>query len=235
MPHGAAQPLSFPPPSTRLSCFFRAAVGANHRYGGIAPIVRKDPLPIAQGWQQVEQSIVQQQDIHTESLNLARHNNKWIWHALLLNLLICLVLAAEYSRQMGSVGPGTDLLLAAWPTLLVGPLLAGLFRRLSPATLSWGLFWGVFFGLANALFCTLACFAWKACLFVLPFFGSAGGGLSDLFKQALALELTPGPVELTLLALWMSVIGGALIGIFSVRDEGAVPLVHQGPQKQNKI
>jgi len=43
--------------------------------------------------------------------------------------------------------------------------------------------------------------------------------------------LTPGPVELTLLALWMSVIGGALIGIFSVRDEGAVPLVHQGPQK----
>ncbi len=202
--------------------------------GGEEKDLRKDPPPIAQGWQQVEQSLVQQ-DIHTESLNLARHSNKWIWYTLLLNLLICLVLAAEYSRQMGSVGPGADLLLAAWPTLLVGPLLAGLFRRLSPATLSWGLFWGVFFGLANALFCTLACFAWKACLFVLPFFGSAGGGLSDLFKQALALELTPGPVELTLLALWMSVIGGALIGIFSVRDEGAVPLVHQGPQKQNKI
>jgi serine/threonine protein kinase len=199
--------------------------------GGEEKDLRKGPPPIAQGRQQVEQSIVQQQDIHTESLNLARHNNKWIWYTLLLNLLICLVLAAEYSRQMGSVGPGTDLLLAAWPTLLVGPLLAGLFRRLSPATLSWGLFWGVFFGLSNALFCTLACFAWKACLFVMPFFGSAGGGLSALFKQALALELTPGPVELTLLALWMSVIGGALIGIFSVRDEGAVPLVHQGPQK----
>jgi serine/threonine protein kinase len=190
--------------------------------GGEEKDLRKDLPPIAQGWQQVEQSLVQQ-DIHTESLNLARRSKKWIWYTLLLNLLICLVLAAEYSRQMGSVRPGADLLLAAWPTLLVGPLLASLFRRLSPATLSWGLFWGAFFGLTNALFCALACFAWKACLFVLPFFGSAGGGLSDLFKQALALELTPGPVELTLLALWMSVIGGALIGIFSVRDEGAVP------------
>jgi len=34
-------------------------------------------------------------------------------------------------------------------------------------------------------------------------------------------------VELTLLALWMSVIGGAFIGIFSVRDEGAVPSLRQ--------
>jgi hypothetical protein len=39
MPHGAIQPLSFSPPSTRLSCCFRNAVGANHRYECIAPIV----------------------------------------------------------------------------------------------------------------------------------------------------------------------------------------------------
>ena len=122
---------------------------------------------------------------------------------------------------------GADLLLASWPALLVGPLIARFFRRIPLTTFARSLFWGICFGLSNALLSALVCFAWKAVLFAMLFSGNAGAGLSDYIQQTFALESLPGVVELTLLALWMSVIGGALIGIFSVRDEGAVPSLHQ--------
>ncbi len=175
---------------------------------------------------------VEREDVRTETLNNSSQGKKWIRYALLLNLLICLVLAGEYTWQMErDVKFGAGLLLASWPALLVGPLLARFFRRIPLTTFARSLFWGVCFGLSNALLSALACFAWKAFLFVMPFSGNAGAGLSDYFQQTLALELLPGTVELTLLALWMSVIGGALIGIFSVRDEGAVPSLRQKSRK----
>ena len=173
--------------------------------------------------------VVEREDVRTETLNNSSRGKKWIWYALLLNLLICLVLAGEYAWQMGKdVEFGAGLLLASWPALLVGPLLARFFRRIPLTTFARSLFWDVCFGLSNALLSALACFfAWKAFLFVVPFSGNAGAGLSDYFQQTLASESLAGAVELTLLALWMSVIGGALIGLFSLRDEGAVPSLHQ--------
>jgi serine/threonine protein kinase len=170
------------------------------------------------------------QDIHAEALDVSRHSNNWIRYSLLLNLLICLVLAAEYSWQAGGVRSGAELLLALCPALVVGPLLARLFRRVQLATFSWSLFWGVFFGLTNAFLSALVCLMWKAFLYVIPFWGNASGSLEDFFKSALTLELIPGIVALTLLALWMSVIGGAFIGIFSLRDEGITHRPHE-PQK----
>ena len=201
----------------------------------LADVPATDPIaapvvsPVYQGRKEVA---VEREDVRTEILNNSSQGKKWTWYALLLNLLICLVLAGEYAWQMGrDVEIGAGLLLALWPALLVGPLLARFFRRIPLTTFARSLFWGVCFGLANALLSALACFAWKAFLFVMPFSGNAGAGLSDYFQQTLALELLPGVVELTLLALWMSVIGGALIGIFSERDEGAVPSLHQGSRK----
>jgi serine/threonine protein kinase len=173
--------------------------------------------------EQVKKNIgIPVQDIHTEALDVSRRSNNWIRYSLLLNLLICLVLAAEYSWQAGGVRFGAGLLLTLCPALVIGPLLARLFRRVQLTTFSWSLFWGVFFGLTNALISVLVCLMWKAFLYVMPFWGNASGSLGDFFKGALALELIPGVVALILLALWMSVIGGALIGIFSVRDEGAI-------------
>ena len=189
-----------------------------------APIVS----PTNQGRKEV---VVEGVDIHTETLNNSRQGKKWTWYALLLNLLICLVLAGEYAWQAGDVKFGASLLLASWPALLVSPLLARFFRRIRLTTFARSLFWGVCFGLSNVLLSALVCFAWKAFLFIMPFFGNTGAGLGDYFQQISVLELLPGAVELTLLALWMSVIGGALMGIFSVRDEGAMSSVHQGSRK----
>jgi Protein kinase domain len=171
------------------------------------------------------------QDIQTENPIVSRFSNRWIWYAFVLNLLICLVLAAEYSWQAGTIRSGADLLLALCPALLVGPWLARPFRRITLTSFSWGLFWGVFFGMTNALLSALVCLIWGA---LLSFSGSAGGGLNNFISGVTALSSMSQVVLLVLLALWMSVIGGALIGIFSVRDEDAKPLARQGAQKPGR-
>src|SRR5260370_17561042 len=125
------------------------------------------------------------------------------------------------------VESGAGLLLASWRALVVGPLVGRFFRRIALTTFGRSLFWGVCFGLSNALLSALVCFAWKAVLFAMPFSGNAGAGLSDYIQQTFALESLPGVVELTLLALWMSVIGGAVIGLFCLRGQGAVPSLRQ--------
>ncbi len=184
-----------------------------------------DPIAMPaldQARKQVKSIGVPSQDIHTGPLDISRPSKNWMRYSLLLNLLVCLVLAAEYSWQAGGVRSGADLLLALCPALVVGPLLARLFRRVQLTSFSWSLFWGVFFGLTNVLLTALVCLMWEAFLYVMPFWGNASGSLGDFFKRALALESIPGIVALTLLALWMSVIGGALIGIFSVQDEGGI-------------
>jgi serine/threonine protein kinase len=185
------------------------------------------PAPVVnQALKPVVKNKTQSQDVYTEIPQVSRYSNSWIWRSLLLNLLICLVLVAEYSWQEGSVNLGAVLLLALCPVLLVGPLLARPFRRVTLTTFSWSLFWGIFFGMTNALLSALVCLAWNVLLFVEPFWGNTGSGLSDFYRKVLALD--PPVVVLMLLALWMSVIGGVLIGIFNVRDEDVEPLTHQG-------
>jgi hypothetical protein len=164
-------------------------------------------------------------DVNTEILLPARCTNSWVWRSFLLNLLICLVLAAEYSRWSGSVNAGVALLLALCPILLVGPLLALPFGRLSLTSFSRSLLWGMFFGVTNALLCALVCLAWNILLSVETFLGNPGVVVSDFHREVLALN--PQVLVLMVLALWMSVIGGVIIGIFSVRDEDVTPLIHQ--------
>ncbi len=186
------------------------------------------PAPVVnQAWETMAKNKIESQDVNTEIPQVLRYKNSWIWRSLLLNLLICLVLAAEYSWQRGSVNFGATLLLALCPVLLVGPLLARSFRRVPLRTFSWSLFWGTFFGMTNALVCALICLAWNVLLFVEPLWGKTGV-LSDFYRKVLMLD--PQVVVLMLLALWMSVIGGVLIGIFSVRDEDVAPLTQQESQ-----
>jgi hypothetical protein len=142
------------------------------------------------------------------------------------------VLIAEYTLQAGGNSLKAEPLLVLCPTLLVGSLLALLFKRISLTTLSWSLFWGVFFGMTNALLSTSVCLAWTL-LFVMPFLGSAGGDLNASFSKVLMFASIPHVVVFLLLALWMSVVGGAIIGIFSMRDEGVAPVSHKGPRKQS--
>ncbi len=80
--------------------------------------------------------------------------------------------------------------------------------------------------MTNALLCAVACLAWNVLLFVVPFWNITGNGLGVFYRKVLALD--PQVMVLMLLALWMSVIGSVLIGIFSVRDEDVEPLTRQG-------
>jgi serine/threonine protein kinase len=199
-----------------------------HATDPIALPATPTPVPaVNPAWEPVIKNEPLFQDVHTEAPKVSSYSSRWIWRSLLLNLLICLVFAAEYSWQTKTISFGV--LIALCPALLVGPLLARSFRRISLTTFSWALFWGVFFGMTNALLSTLLCLAWNTLLFIVPFWGDIGGGLSDFFNKVLAFD--PQVVVLMLLALWMSVIGGALIGIFSVRDEDVEPLTHQGSRK----
>jgi hypothetical protein len=181
------------------------------------PAVRANMIPVARNYSEMK-------EVDTEIPHITRYNNSWIWRALLLNLLICLVLAAEYSWQTENLNSGVALFLALSPILLVGPLLAIPFRRVSSTSLSRNLLWGMFFGVTNVLLCVLICLPWYVLLRTSPFGGSAAGVLNDFFSKVLTWDQRVA--LLMLLALWMSVIGGVLISIFNVRD--TEPLIRQG-------
>jgi hypothetical protein len=170
-------------------------------------------------------------EVHTATSKTPRSSNRWIWCALALNIFIYSMLIAEYTLIAGSPGFSFRPLLILCPVLLVGLLLALLFKRISLTTLSWSLFWGIFFGMTNALLSLVACMSCNALLLAVQLRGSAGGGLSGYFSPSLLFASDPRVVILLLLALWVSVIGGAIIGIFSMQGEGAARSSHQEPRK----
>lgn len=160
-------------------------------------------------------------DENTSMLKSAKNGDNWVWYALVLNLLACLMVAAEYAWQAGSAGVAADALLVVLPALLTGPLLALLFRRVSYRAPLWGLFWGVFFGLTDALASTLLCFVWGA-LIQLPSnfrcgaWCSPGAGFRIMFQ--LMVGLATQAVVPVVLGLWFAVIGGAIIGLVRLRQ-----------------
>jgi hypothetical protein len=160
-------------------------------------------------------------DATTSVLKIAKQGDNWLWYALVLNLLICLLVAVEYAWQVGSAALAADTLLVVLPAILVGPLLALLFRRVSYRVPLWGLFWGVFFGLTDALASTLLCLVWGA-LIQLPLnfrcgtWCGAGDGFKVLFQ--VMLNLAAQALVPMVLGLWMAVIGGAIIGLVRLRQ-----------------
>ena len=152
--------------------------------------------------------------------------SKWIWCALTLNIFISILLLIEYSLIVGSLHFNYGLLLTMCPALLVALLLSLLFRRIPLTTLSWSFFWGIFFGMTNALLSLLACMVWYSFLLVVSLQGSAGGGISGFFAPSLQFISDSRIVLLLLIALWVSVTGGAIIGIVNMQDEGAEQKAH---------
>ena len=167
------------------------------------------------------------QTVHTATPKTLRRSNRWIWCALILNIFIFVMLILEYTLIAGSPGFSFRPLLTLCPALLVGLLLALPFKRISLTTLSWSLFWGIFYGMTNALFSLLACMLWYSLLLVTQLQDSANGSLSGFFSPTLLFVSDTRVVVLLLLALWVSVIGGAMIGIFNMQGEGAVRISHQ--------
>ncbi len=166
-------------------------------------------------------------EVHTETPKKPMSSNRWIWCALTLNVFIYLMLIAEYTLIAGNLSFRVELLLILCPVLLVGPLLALLFKRISFTTLSWSLFWGIFFGMTNALLSLLACMICNSLLLAVQFRASANGSLSGFFSPTILFVSDPRVVVLLLLALWVSVIGGVMIGIFNIQGEGVTRISHQ--------
>ncbi len=163
----------------------------------------------------------------TDSLRAVRavkavtSRNWWPEQALLLNLSLCVALAAEGAWQAGDILAGARVLLALWPAIFTGPLLALVFRRVSYQSLSWGLFWGMFFGLTDGLLSLLLCLAWIVLVFLpvsnaCPAGCHPGGGFGWMLQAETALA--PQATLPVVLGLWVSVIGGALIGIFHATE-----------------
>jgi hypothetical protein len=156
----------------------------------------------------------------TGIMKTCKNSDNWVWCALALNLLVCLAVAAEYALQLGSASIAADTLLAVWPGLLTGPLLALLFRRIGYSTPSRGLFWGVFFGLTDALVSTLLCFLWVALAtlpgkYHCPPWCASGDGVGIVY--ATITDLATKAIVPVVLTLWIAVIGGAIIGIGQMR------------------
>ena len=163
-------------------------------------------------------------EVDTESFAPAEERSRWVFYAFLLNFVICLALAGESWWQYSSVSIAADFLLAVWPAMLVAPLLGRLFRRVVFTTLSWGLFWGTFFGLTNGLLSVLACLVWIELLHLAINFHCGpwckpGDGITIAVQEI--ASIAPFAIVPFVAGLWISVIGGALIGILNIRNEGA--------------
>ncbi len=160
----------------------------------------------------------------TGSLGSLRENGKWLLSALLLNLFIYLVLlAAQWAWAAGQVTAPASLLLALWPALFTGLLVARWFQRLALHSLSWGVFWGMLFGIVDALVSALVCFTWTALgrTFLLHWgrdWQVPGQGWSLFLSEAQGL-LVRDNLGLLLMALWIAVVGGALIGLLHARAQ----------------
>lgn len=169
-------------------------------------------------------------EAHTAIPKTARSRNRWLWCALALNMFIFIMLIIEYTLLAGRTGFSFEPLLTLCPVLIVGVLLAMLFKRIALTTLSGSLFCGIFYGMTNALLSLVACIVWYSFLLVVEFQPGAGGGLSGFFDPALHFVSDPRVVILLLLALWVSVTGGAVIGIFNIQGEDTTRLAHPEPQ-----
>ena len=145
---------------------------------------------------------------------------RWLWGILVLDGLITVLLAAEAYWQSKNSMSAVNLLLALWPSVLIGLLLTRWFRRIHLETFTWSVFWGVFFGMTNALLSGFVCYIWVALANTFPHWGHdwkyPGDGLHIFVTQLVNLAqpaLTP-----LLLGLWLAVLGGALLGISIYRN-----------------
>ena len=137
--------------------------------------------------------------------------------AFVLNLLICIVVIFEAVWTLGGMNLAPSLAAVLWPSLLIGPLLAVVFQRISLGSLPWGILWGLLFGITDVLLSGLVCYGLAAFALTIPHWGldwlQPGDGLRIFLQQV--RSLFPRALVLTLLAIWIAAPGGSVIGFLS--------------------
>jgi serine/threonine protein kinase len=159
--------------------------------------------------------------VQVASEDTVQSNDRWVWGGLLLNLLICLLLAGLTYWQEGSMAAATNVALALSPCVLLEPLLALAFRPMVLTSRLWGVLWGIFFGMAEALLCALLCYCWTALALTIPHWGydwqHSGDGLRIFWMEIQGLATVAW--NLGILGIGMAVIGGAFLGLLCVRTQ----------------
>lgn len=154
--------------------------------------------------------------------------DKWTLPAFILNLVICALLLVAAGFSPGGVGTVILLVRSLWPALLVGPIVGRLFHRVFPSSYPWGVLWGMIFGIVNAILSVLVCYGWTVLFNTIWKISQGQASLGLRVFQLVAIGLLQQPVLPLLLfvGLWISVCGGALIGLFA-RTAVARPSTHQ--------
>ncbi len=151
---------------------------------------------------------------------------RWLWYTLLFNGLIAVLLAAEAYWQSKDMLAGASLLLGLWPSLLIGPLVTRGFRWMRLSTFPWAICWGVFFGMTNVLLSSIVCYVWVGLGRTFLQWGNGWHQVSDgvPFFVSQIVGLAQPALTPLLLSLWLSVLGGALLGIALYRNERHQPI-----------
>jgi serine/threonine protein kinase len=157
-----------------------------------------------------------------EEISQKLQQSRWSLQAFILNLVICTVLMGVAGVSSQQVSAALVLAPFLWPALVVGPLVGRLFRRVPISSYAWGVLWGMVFGIVNALLSALACYVWVVLFYVIAH-RQVSLGLAVL---PLALQQLQLSALLLLIGLWLSVCGGALIGLL-LRVAAVKPSTHQ--------
>ena len=138
----------------------------------------------------------------------------WTLMAFVLNLLICIVVIFEAIWTLGGTNLALSLAAVLWPSLLIGPLLAVVFRRIRLDSLPWGILWGLLFGITDVLLSGVVCYGLAALALTIPHWGldwlQPGDGLRIFLQQV--RNFVPRALVLTLLSVWIAAPGGSVIG-----------------------
>jgi serine/threonine protein kinase/uncharacterized membrane protein YeaQ/YmgE (transglycosylase-associated protein family) len=141
--------------------------------------------------------------------------DRWTLPAFILNVVICAILVVV--GKLAPSGVIAPQLLASflWPALVVGPIVGRLFHRATLSSSSWGILWGMIFGITNAFLSALICYVWTVLFTTLQ--NTAFAPLLPGATSSGALPTQNTVLTLFFIGLWMSVIGGALIGLFAAK------------------
>lgn len=165
-----------------------------------------------------EKNTIQVYEMDTQVSSGEARKSKWVRGAFALNVLACLLLAGQAFWLHGGMSVALSLLLVLLPSLLAGPLVARLFRGVTPSSHLDGITWGMLFGIGDTFCSALACYGWATLLYTLPHWGHewlrAGDGLRIYVEQAALLA--PIALTLALYSLGFALGGGAILGLLAV-------------------
>ncbi len=144
----------------------------------------------------------------------------WTWRACWLHVVLYAALAAVTWYSTRNMLSALTLMLCLWPGLLIGPLVARSFRRVSLSSLPWGIVFGMVYGIVTVAISALVCYSFSALIYTVLHWNvgpQADYGWHRFVAEVIALA--PHALFIFLVSLWCIVFGGALIGLFAARKE----------------